>query len=299
MNLLFIPYTQTVSTSLHRCFSNVLERARVLFRPAPTELSHVSRAAFGAPLLLASPSRLGLTFSPFISSISDLAINNHRIFPIPRQKLHAMATPDVARTQALTGLSLMSFASLCFQGVWQMAYSEPDVLKAPEAPASTVHGSTLEDSQFQALFLRIEALSTTIAQVNSSLHSKIVSEIQSSTEKGSSWNQRQQQQVTLSPIETAYLSSIVFVALWGVGFAIFHDNASKFSKGYNKGFLPRIILLTLLAANFGLVAALVFGASMRWYVHVLCIVWAVQVSLGWKVVTLRATIDEARKAEKD
>jgi hypothetical protein len=66
-------------------------------------------------------------------------------------------------------------------------------------------------------------------------------------------------------METAAISTIVFVALWVVGLAIFHDNASKSSKGY-KGFLPRIVLLALLAASVGLVAALVLGASMRGYV---------------------------------
>jgi hypothetical protein len=56
-----------------------------------------------------------------------------------------MATPDVAQTQALADLSPMSFASLCFQAVWQMAYPEPDALIEPEAHASTSHGSALDD----------------------------------------------------------------------------------------------------------------------------------------------------------
>jgi len=56
-----------------------------------------------------------------------------------------MATSDVARTQALAGPSPMSFSSLCFQAVWQMAYPEPGALIEPEAHASASHGSALDD----------------------------------------------------------------------------------------------------------------------------------------------------------
>jgi hypothetical protein len=89
-----------------------------------------------------------------------------------------MATPDVARTQALAGLSLMSFSSLCFQAVWKMACSdETDSLEVQEALLSSGHESALKDSQYQALLSKIEALGTTIAKVNSSLHAKIDTEI--------------------------------------------------------------------------------------------------------------------------
>jgi hypothetical protein len=98
-------------------------------------------------------------------------------------------------------------------------------------------------------------------------------------------------------METAAISMIVFVALWVVDLAIFHDNASKLSKGY-KGFLPRIALLALLAANFGLVAALALGASMGGYVYVLYIVRPVQAAVGWKVVTEKVKVEDVGKGEK-
>jgi hypothetical protein len=203
-----------------------------------------------------------------------------------------MASPDVVRTQALAGLSLMSFSSLCFQAVWKMAYS--DIPTVPEALLSTEHEFTLEESQYQALLSKIEALSTTIGTVNSSLHTKINTEIQSLMIKGGNW--KQQPQTTLSPLETAWISSIVFVAMWVVGLAIFHENASKLSK--YRGFLPRLILLALLAANFGLVVALIFGAPFRGYAYVLYIVWPVQAAMAWKVISDKAKIEEVGKGEK-
>ncbi|KAE9377908.1 hypothetical protein N431DRAFT_435073 [Stipitochalara longipes BDJ] len=210
-----------------------------------------------------------------------------------------MATLDVARTQALAGLSLMSFASLCFQAVWQMAYSDkPKSLKSPEILSSTVHDPTFENDHIEALLLKIDALSKTIAQVNSSLHSKIDSELRSLTEKGSNWNQPQPQQVTLTPMETAGISTIGFVTIWLVGLAILHHNASMLSKGY-KAFVPKMILLALLGANLGLVAALVLGPSMRWYAYVLYFVWPVQAALGWKVLTEKVNVEEVGKGEKE
>jgi hypothetical protein len=49
------------------------------------------------------------------------------------------------------------------------------------------HGSALGDSHLQALLSKLEALSTTIAEMNSSLHAKIDIEIRSLTQNGSSW----------------------------------------------------------------------------------------------------------------
>jgi fatty acid desaturase len=169
-----------------------------------------------------------------------------------------------------------------------------DVPTAPETLVSTEHEFAFEVSQYQALLSKIEALSTTIGTVNSSLHAKIDTEIQSLMIKGGNW--KQQPQTTLSPLETAWISSIVFVAMWVVGFAIFHENASKLSK--YRVFLPRVILFALLAANFGLVVALIFGAPFRGYVYVLYIVWPVQAAMAWEVVFDKARIEEVGKGEK-
>ncbi|PMD44153.1 hypothetical protein L207DRAFT_272972 [Hyaloscypha variabilis F] len=208
-----------------------------------------------------------------------------------------MTTPDVARTQALAGFSLMSFASLCFQAVWQMAYSDrPEPLKAPDTFPSTGRGPAFESAQIEALLLKIEALSKTIAQVNTSLHSKIDTEIRYLTERGGNWNRAQPQQLTLTPIEIAGISSIIWVSMWAVGAAILHHNASILSKGYI-AFVPKMILLTLLGANLGLVVTLVFGPSMRWYAYVLYFVWPVQATLGWKVFTTKKEVGGVGKGE--
>jgi hypothetical protein len=113
--------------------------------------------------------------------------------------------------------------------------------------------------------------------------------------KGGNW--KQPPQTTLSPLETAWISSIVFVTMWLVGLAIFHENAKKLSKGYIV-FLPRIVLLALLAANFGLVFALMFGSPFRGYVYVLYIVWPIQAAMAWKVVGEKVKLDEVDKGEK-
>jgi hypothetical protein len=207
-----------------------------------------------------------------------------------------MVAPDVARTQALAGLSVMSFASLCFQAVWQMAYADqPAALAARNPPPLTGQGSALDKSQFQNLLSKIEALSTAVAQINSSLHSKIDAEIQALSERAVGCNQPRLDDLT--PVAIAGIFSVVFVGLWLVGLGIFHHNAGQVSKGY-KAFLPRIILLALLAANFGLVVTLVFGSSIRGYMHVLFIVWPVQVTLGWKVLTEKVEVDLADVGEK-
>jgi len=208
-----------------------------------------------------------------------------------------MATPDVARTQALAGLSLMSFSSLCFQAVWQYAYADkPGPLNVPDALSSTGHYPALENAHFETLVLKINALSNTIAQVNTTLHAKIDSEIRALMAKGSSWNQPQPPP-TITPMETAVIFSIVFATAWSIGVAILHHNASLLSKGF-QAFVPKVILLALLAANFGLVVSMFFGSSMRWYVHVLVIVWPVQVALGVKVLTEKVDIDKGEKGGK-
>ena len=87
------------------------------------------------------------------------------------------------------------------------------------------------------------------------------------------------------------------MALWVVGLAIFHDNASKLSRGY-KRFLPKIVLLALLTANLGLVVALIFAASMRGYVYPLYTVWPVHFALAWKVFNEKVKVDEVGKEAK-
>ncbi len=57
------------------------------------------------------------------------------------------------------------------------------------------------------------------------------------------------------------------------------------------------MLLALLTANFGLLVALVFGASMRGYVYVLYIGWSMQAALGWKVINEKVVVEEAGKGE--
>jgi hypothetical protein len=231
---------------------------------------------------------------PHISRSQTFLFIFHRILLKHRGKsCHGMATSDVARTQALAGVSLMTFASLVFQAVWRAAYpDEPEVLKASESLVSTSH-APFKGSEYQELLSKIETLSTTVAKVNSSLHTKIDHEIKILFATGGNW--QRQPQVALSPLEIAWIGSIVIVTLWGLGAVIFHENMKGLSRGY-RGFLSRLVLLTVLAANASLVAALVFGAAMRGYVYVLYIVWPLQASMAWKVFTQK--VEEVGKGEK-
>jgi hypothetical protein len=80
-----------------------------------------------------------------------------------------MSTQDVTRTQAPTGLSPISFASLCVHALWRMAYADEEIVETlPETLAN--RSSALEDSHFQALLSKIEALSATIEAMNASLY---------------------------------------------------------------------------------------------------------------------------------
>jgi energy-coupling factor transporter transmembrane protein EcfT len=178
-----------------------------------------------------------------------------------------------------------------------MAYADkPGPLSVPDTLSSTGHDPPIDNAQVEALLLKINALSNTIAQVNTSLHSKIDTEIKSLIARGNNGIQPQPQ-VTLSPIELAAIWTMVWAALWVAGAAILQHNASILSEGH-QAFVPKLILFTLLAANFVLVVVLVSGPSMRWYIYVLYIVWPVQVALGVKVLTEKVSIEVGGKGEK-
>jgi hypothetical protein len=108
---------------------------------------------------------------------------------------------------------------------------------------------------------KLEALSTTLAEMNSSLPSKTDMRIRALTKYGSSWTQLQQQQVTLSAFNTAMIVSAVLMALWLVALIIFHENAGKLSKGYSS----RVLLFASIITNFGFAIVLFVANPLRWY----------------------------------
>jgi hypothetical protein len=183
-----------------------------------------------------------------------------------------MSSKETHQTQAFVGLSVMSFATLAFHALWRTLYSDESVtspLQSP-SPISPLHESTFKNSQFQAIMSRLDLLSSTIAQVNSSLHSTLNSEFQVLNKAGS-WTQRQQS--VLTPKENAAIGSIFFIIPWFIGILVFCDALSKVSKVM----VSRALLYAFISANIGLMYAIIFAGPA--YVYILCVFWPILVTL--------------------
>jgi hypothetical protein len=139
----------------------------------------------------AQQSRKNIAFSPF--SKDQFVLTLHLFSSPMKSPKPTMSSKETHKTQALVGLSVMSFATLAFHALWRALYSDEcgAIPLQSASPISPTHESTFKNSQFQAIMSRLDLLSSTIAQVNSSLHSTLNSELQALNKAGS-WTQRQQ-----------------------------------------------------------------------------------------------------------
>jgi hypothetical protein len=205
-----------------------------------------------------------------------------------------MSSKETHKTQAFVGLSVMSFATLAFHALWRALYSDEcgAIPLQSASPISPTHESTFKNSQFQAIISRLDLLSSTIAQVNSSLHSTLNSELQALNKAGS-WTQRQQ--YVLTPKENAAIASIFFILPWFIGMLVFCDALSNVSKAMVK----RALLHAFISANIGLMYAIMFAGPA--YVYVLCVFWPILVTMATFVfsVDLEVVNVGAKKGEKE
>jgi hypothetical protein len=205
-----------------------------------------------------------------------------------------MPSKETHQTQALVGISVMSFATLAFHALWRTLYSDECGASPLQSlsPISPVHEITFKNSQFQAIMSRLDLLSSTIAQVNSSLHSTINSELQALNKAGS-WTQRQQ--YVLTPKENAAIASIFFILPWFIGMLVFYDALSKVSKAIVKSAL----LYAFISANIGLMYAIMFAGPA--YVYVLCVFWPILITLAAFVFSVNLEVVDvgAKKGEKE
>jgi hypothetical protein len=205
-----------------------------------------------------------------------------------------MSPKETHQTQALVGLSVMSFTTLAFHALWRTVYSDEHVASPlpSSSPISPTHESTFKNSQFQTIMSRLDLLSSTIAQVNSSLHSTINSELQALNKAGS-WTQRQQ--YVLTQKENAAIASIFLILPWFIGMLVFCDALSKVSKAMVK----RALLYAFVSANIGLMYAIMFAGPA--YVYVLCVFWPILVTLAAFVFSVDLEVVDvgAKKGEKD
>ena len=156
-----------------------------------------------------------------------------------------MSSKETHQTQALVGLSVMSFATLAFHALWRALYSDECVASPLQSasPLSPLHESTFKNSQFQAIMSRLDLLSSTIAQVNSSLHLTINSELQALNKAGS-WTQPQQYVFTQK--ENAAIASIFLILPWFIGMLVFCDALLKCRKRWLEKLFCMLLLVRIL-----------------------------------------------------
>ena len=103
----------------------------------------------------------------------------------------------------------------------------------------------------------MQALSTSIAQMNTSLHARIDSQSGSCVQRPSPEEEQR---------NVAVLVCVLFMAMWLVAFVVFLDDLRHVSKGFQM----RVLCVAILTANIGLAWA-VFGISdIEWFVYVPC-----------------------------
>jgi hypothetical protein len=211
-----------------------------------------------------------------------------------KSRKSTMSSKETHQTQALVGLSVMSFATLAFHGLWRALYPDECVARPLQSasPIPPRHQSTFENSQFQAIMSRLDLLSSTIAQVNSSLHLTINSELQALNRAGS-WTQRQQYVFTQK--ENVAIASIFLILPWFIGMLVFYDALSKVSKAMAK----KALLYAFISANIGLMYAIMFAGPA--YVYVLCVFWPILGTLAAFVCCVDVEVVDvgAKKGEKE
>jgi hypothetical protein len=197
---------------------------------------------------------------------------------------------NVPRLQALSGLSLMSLATLALHGVSKSFYSVKVALPTTQ-PISATQEPPSEILQAEAILASLDRLSATIAQANASLHSWITTEIQGLQIKEICSNQSKGG--SMSTNEVYFLEVYGLAILWGVGLGIFIFGSSHLSQT----FLPGTAFLAAIASNIGLAYTIFFSEREIWYVYILSVLWPMQMVMAVNVLLHRDT-GAAREKEK-
>ncbi|KAE8442807.1 hypothetical protein EG329_002840 [Mollisiaceae sp. DMI_Dod_QoI] len=187
-----------------------------------------------------------------------------------------MATFEVPRMQALVGLSIMCFCTLAFHACSRSLYTSLSVPASPLPWPPSTQDLKLAPVQFKALMATLETLSSTISQVNSSLHSRMDHEF-SLLQKVGTWGQRAPQ--TISSSDQIIIINSFIVMFWALGLIVTGHGMYNISQA----FLWKVLLTAVWCANLGLLV-MVFGTEgCRWYVFVLAAVWPAEVVIGIKI----------------
>ncbi|KUJ11954.1 uncharacterized protein LY89DRAFT_688438 [Mollisia scopiformis] len=186
-----------------------------------------------------------------------------------------MSNFENPRMQALVGLSVTSFCTLAFHACAKSLTTSESVTAPPPAWPST-QNSHLEDSQFNTLVITLETLARSIAQVNSSIHSRIDHEF-SLLQKQASCQK--------TPPPSMGPNDGIYILMSFIGMAWFFGMCVSCNGMYNisEKFMLKVLFTAVWCANLGLLVVVFFAEGMKCYVFILAAVWPVQVVMGLRV----------------